>query len=298
MHTGHRSRQPSRSLPLTQPLTPANHNRDNADMTYVYPVVSRRAGGVSVGVNLNPNNACNWACVYCQVPNLVRGTAPDIDLDLLETELRAMLTDILHGDFMQTRVPEAVRRLNDIALSGNGEPTSAKSFPKVIELIGRVMAAFDLTGKIKLVLITNGSLTDRPRVQDGLRKMAALNGEVWFKFDSATASGMRAINQTRISPEKQFERLTVAARLCPTWLQTCVFSYDGQAPSAVEQAAYLGAVSRIRQLAIPVRGVLLYGVARPSMQPQASRLAALPTEWLDAFAEKIRALGLPVKVSP
>jgi wyosine [tRNA(Phe)-imidazoG37] synthetase (radical SAM superfamily) len=284
-------------MALTAPLTPENHNRDTAGMTYVYPVVSRRAGGVSVGVNLNPNNACNWACVYCQVPDLVRGTAPEIDLVRLEAELRAMLSDILHGDFMQTRVPADARRLNDIALSGNGEPTSARVFPQVIELIGRVMADFELVDKIKLVLITNGSLADRPRVQEGLKKMAVLNGEVWFKFDRATASGMRAINQTRISPEKQFERLAVAASLCPTWLQTFVLAVDGAPPSEAEQQAYLAAVSRIRAQKIPVQGVLLYGLARPSMQPQASRLSALPIEWLDAFAEKIRKAGLPVKVT-
>ncbi len=285
-------------MPQTAPLTPVNHDRDSAGMTYVYPVVSRRAGGVSVGINLNPNNACNWACVYCQVPDLVRGAAPEIDLAQLETELRAMLAGILHGDFMQTQVPEGARRLNDIALSGNGEPTSAKVFPQVIDLIGRVMADFALIGKIKLVLITNGSLADRPRVQEGLKKMAALNGEVWFKFDSATAAGMRAINQTRISPDRQFERLAATARLCPTWLQSCVFAMDGAAPADTEQAAYLAAMARIRQDGIPLQGVLLYGLARPSMQPQAGRLSTLPAAWLDAFAEKIRAAGLPVKVSP
>lgn len=282
----------------TAPLTPTNHDRDSVGMVYVYPVVSRRAGGVSVGVNLNPNNACNWACVYCQVPNLVRGAALEVDLAQLEAELRAMLADILHGDFMRTRVPEGARRLNDIALSGNGEPTSAKAFPQVIELIGRVMADFGLAGTIKLVLITNGSLIDRPRVRNGLVKMALLNGEIWFKFDSATASGMRAINQTRIAPDKQFERLGMAARLCPTWLQTCMFALDGAPPSASEQAAYLAAIERIRQQRIPVRGVLLYGLARPSMQPQAGRLSALSAEWLNDFADRIRAAGLPVKVSP
>ncbi|MEW6416447.1 MAG: radical SAM protein [Pseudomonadota bacterium] len=279
-------------------LTTYAHDRDAAGMTYVYPVVSRRAGGVSVGVNLNPNNACNWACVYCQVPNLTRGTAPEIDLARFERELRTMLAAILQGDFMQTSVPEGARRLNDIALSGNGEPTSATVFPQVIDLIGRVMTDLDIAGKIKLVLITNGSLADRPRVQAGIRAMATLNGEVWFKFDSATAAGMRAINQTRIAPEKQFERLAATARLCPTWLQTCVFALDGKPPSNEEQAAYLAAVKRIRDEKIPVQGVLLYGLARPSMQPQASRLAALPDAWLEGFAEKIRAAGLPVKVTP
>lgn len=289
-------------MPRTAPLTPTNHDRDSADMTYVYPVVSRRAGGVSVGINLNPNNACNWACVYCQVPDLQRGTAPAIDLALLESELRTMLTDILQGDFMQTRVPEGARRLNDIALSGNGEPTSAREFADVVECIGRVMTAFGLTGvaahpPVKLVLITNGSLADRPRVQAALARMAAFNGEVWFKLDSATPAGMRAINQTRINPQKQFERLAATARLCPTWLQTCVFATDGMPPAAEETAAYLDTIARIRREQVPVQGVLLYGLARPSMQPQASRLSALPASWLDQFADAIRAAGLPVKVS-
>lgn len=279
-------------------LTPANHDRGSASMTYVYPVVSRRAGGVSVGINLNPNNACNWACVYCQVPDLTRGTAPAIDLALLENELRAMLGDILHGDFMQTRVPEGARRLNDIALSGNGEPTSAREFPQVIERVGRVMADFDLVGKIKLVLITNGSLIDRSRVQTGLKKMSSLNGEVWFKLDSATAAGLRRINQTRTPPEKHLERLRLAAALCPTWIQSCVFALDGEPPDAGEQAAYLDMVRRIRQEAIPVQGVLLYGLARPSLQPDAARLSALPVAWMENWAEAIRKAGLPVKLTP
>lgn len=279
-------------------LTPINHDRDSAGMVYVYPVVSRRAGGVSIGVNLNPNNACNWACIYCQVPNLTRGSAPAIDTARLEAELRTMLGDILQGDFMQTRVPEDARRLNDIALSGNGEPTSSREFREVIDLIGRVMTDFGLVGKIKLVLITNGSLIDRPRVQEGLKRMAALNGEVWFKLDSATAAGLRRINQTRTLPEKHFERLKLAASLCPTWIQTCVFALDGAPPDEAEQAAYLAMIRRIRQEKTPVEGVLLYGLARPSLQPSASRLAALPIAWMENWAEAIRKTGLPVKLTP
>lgn len=168
-------------------LNIVDHSRDNAGMTYIYPVVSRRAGGVSVGVNLNPNNACNWRCIYCQVPELKRGTAPVIDLVRLETELRTFLQEILHGGFMQTQVPPDARRLNDIALSGNGEPTSAREFERVIELIGQVKCDFDLPKELKLVLITNGSLINRHNVQVGLRRMAELNGEVWFKLDSVRA---------------------------------------------------------------------------------------------------------------
>ncbi|MEQ1667459.1 MAG: radical SAM protein [Sulfuriferula sp.] len=278
-------------------LTTTDHPRDAVGMTYVYPVVSRRAGGVSVGVNLNPNNACNWRCVYCQVPNLQRGAAPEIDLSLLEQELTTMLSSIVHGDFMQTSVPETMRVLHDIAISGNGEPTSAKAFAEVVAVIARVMAAFELVGKIKLVLISNGSLMDKPYVQTGLREMAVVGGEVWFKVDSATREGLRRINDTEITPARMLANLQIAAGLCPTWLQTCVFAMDGEPPSEVEQAAYLEFIQQALAAGVNLQGVLLYGIARDSQQPEAVRLAALPRGWLDGFAARITAAGLKVKVS-
>ena len=272
-------------------LTPFDHSRDSAGMAYVYPVVSRRAGGISIGVNLNPNNACNWRCIYCQVPNLTRGAAPEIDLAKLEHELRSFLHEVLFGDFMRENVPVEARRLNDIALSGNGEPTSAREFSQVIEIISKLMVAFGLAGKIKLVLITNGSLLHRGYVQQGLQLMANVNGEVWFKLDTATAQGMRKTNGTRSSPEKVYERLRTAVALCPTWLQTCMFMLDGKPPSLQEQEAYLDFIAKVGREKLPLKGVLLYGLARPSMQPEAPRLAALPREWMEIFAEKIRKLG-------
>ena len=172
-------------------LNATDHNRDSAGLRYVYPVVSRRAGGVSVGINLNTNNACNWRCIYCQVPNLTRGIAPPVDLALLENELRSFLHELLHGDFMQRRVPEGARRINDIALSGNGEPTSAEEFTLVIELVAKLKQELQLPSEIKLVLISNGSLIYRENVQHGLRRMAQINGEVWFKLDRASEAGMQ-----------------------------------------------------------------------------------------------------------
>lgn len=278
-------------------LNSYDHSRAAAGLTYVYPVVSRRAGGVSVGINLNPNKACNWRCVYCQVPGLARGSAPAVDMERLEGELRGLLQDILQGDFMARRVALEARRLNDIALSGDGEPTSAREFDEVVALLGKVMADFDLTGKIKLVLITNGSLIRRQAVQRGLRRMAALNGEVWYKLDSATEAGRRRINGTRMSMERVKENIALAASLCPTWLQTCLFAWDGQVPSASEQQAYLGCVAELRRQAVPLLGVLLYSLARPSMQPEAPCLSALPAGWMEVFAEKIESAGVPVKLS-
>ena len=36
------------------------HPREYANFTYAYPVLSRRSGGVSIGVNLNPDKICNF----------------------------------------------------------------------------------------------------------------------------------------------------------------------------------------------------------------------------------------------
>lgn len=277
-------------------LVAVNHDRDAAGLLYVYPVVSRRAGGVSVGVNLNPNNACNWACLYCQVPDLKRGAAPDIDMARLESELRGFMADLLRGDFMRLRVPEEARRIVDVAISGNGEPTSAKEFPAVVELIGRVLAEEGLAGQVVPRLITNGSLMGRKAVQSGIRALGELGGEVWFKVDGGSPERISAINGVPGDPLRVARHLALCAGLCPTWVQTCAFSLDGRGPTDGEWADYLALLERagVEKL----RGVLLYGLARPSLQPGAERLSALPAEELQRLGDAIKTKGLTVKVSP
>lgn len=279
-------------------LNTTDHSRDSAGLTYVYPVISRRAGGVSIGINLNPNNACNWRCVYCQVPDLKRGSAPRVDLNKLERELRSFLHELVHGDFMQKHVPLEARKIHDIAISGNGEPTSAKEFEPVIELIGSILKDFNALKDLKLVLITNGSLIYRQSVQAGLKRMARLNGEVWFKFDRALAEERLRTNNTRISLKKIHHHLQIATLLCPTWLQTCVFQINGKPPSEQETNAYLKFITNLKDEGLPLKGVLLYGIARPSLQHEAPQLSQVTESWLIAYGEKIKALGLMVKLNP
>ena len=278
-------------------LSIVNHDRDSAALRYVYPVVSRRADGVSVGINLNTNNACNWRCIYCQVSDLTRGAAPTVDLAVLENELRGFLDELLHGDFMQSRVPEGARRINDIALSGNGEPTSSTEFVQVIALIARVRRELAIPPEVKTVLITNGSLLYRSEIQQGLRDMANLNGEVWFKLDRASAAGMQRVNDTHTSMNKVRDNLIAAIACCPTWLQTCWFALNGEPPARQEEDDYLEFVAALLREGHKPQGVLLYGLARPSMQAEAPRLSSLPAEHLQAFGERIAKLGLAVKVS-
>ncbi|BAL25778.1 radical SAM protein [Azoarcus sp. KH32C] len=276
-------------------LSTRNHDRDFAGLTYVYPVLSRRAGGVSVGINLNPNNACNWHCVYCQVPDLVRGTAPKIDLAVLESELRGFLDALVHGDYMMQHVPEGLRVIRDIAFSGNGEPTSAAEFADAVEVAARLRAQFGLTG-VPLRLITNGSLMGRSTVREGVRHLGEAGGEVWFKVDAGSNAATRRINGVSLDPAAVARRLQTSAALCATWVQTCMFRWDGQLPTDQELDAYLHVLelAGVERLA----GVLLYGVARPSMQPEAQRVSPLSPEELESIADRIRKKGLTVRVSP
>ena len=284
--------------PTPARLTITDHSRESAGRRYVYPVVSRRAGGVSIGVNLNTNNACNWRCIYCQVPDLVRGAPPPVDLERLRLELGEFLRDVLQGDFLATRVPPDARRLNDIALSGNGEPTSAKEFEQVIDLIGDIREQSSVPATVKTILITNGSLMQRSGVQNGVKKLAGLNGEVWFKLDRATEAGMRKVNNTRVGMAKVGANLSASAQRCPTWIQTCLFALDGAGPDEGEQDAYVKFLRNCKADRIPLQGVLLYGLARQSFQPEARRLAPLSPEQLETFAQRIRALGVEVRVTP
>lgn len=284
-------------IPVINVLRVDDHSRDVAGLMYVYPVVSRRAGGVSVGINLNPNNACNWRCVYCQVPDLQRGPAPDTLVAQLESELDLMLNDIVNGDFMRRAVPEGARRLNDIAFSGNGEPTTSAQFLECIDVVGRALDRFSLRGQIKTVLITNGSQLDKANVQAGLQQMATMHGEVWFKLDRAPQDGFEFVNQIKLNRQQVTRRLATAAALCPTWVQTCMFAVDGQLPSEVELAEYIGFLAEQLAQGVPLQGVLLYGLARPSLQVEAPRLAAAPIEWMQQLAAQIEALGLLVKLS-
>lgn len=276
-------------------LTINDHRRDSAGLTYIYPVISRRAGGVSIGVNLNPNNACNWACVYCQVPNLVRGGPPPVDLDLLEAELRTFVREVVEGDYLSREVPPEARRLVDVAFSGNGEPTSAAGFAAAVSCVEKVLREFGLIETLKIRLITNGSLMHRETVQEGVGRIGALGGEVWFKVDRATVGGVARVNQVPFSLERTRNALLRCASLADTWVQTCWFAFDGDEAEESEQRAYLELLGSVRG---EIRGVHLYGLARPSLQPDAHRLSALPPEVFQRFAERIAALGVDVVANP
>ena len=277
-----------------QYLSIHDHSRELSGLKYIYSVISRRAGGLSIGINLNVNNACNWQCIYCEIPNLTRGSPPPIELDVLENELRLFLHDIIHGDYMQKNVAIEDRHLKDIAFSGNGEPTSAAEFPQVILIVKKILQEFDLLHKIKIRLITNGSLMHEPSVLKSIEMLAKINGEVWFKVDAATEETIKTINQVNLKPNQILERLLNTANICPTFVQTCIFMIDGKSPDDKDIDAYIELINKAKKI---IKGVHLYGLARPSLQPRAGDLGRISEDELKNIAKKLIGLNIPTTVS-
>ncbi len=278
-------------------LSTSNHDRDIAGLRYVYPVISRRAGGLSIGINFNPNNACNWRCIYCQVPNLQRGTAPAMDFALLEQELRFFLEQVQNGDFFaRFDVAPEQRVIRDIAISGNGEPTSLQDFSKAVNLIGEIATETGVFPDAKFVLISNGSLLYQASVQAGLSELARYNGELWFKLDSATEMGRKLVNNTGQSQQKLLDHLKIATQLCATKLQTCMLHYHNTW-SADEKRAYLTLLKELLVADTKPKQIMLYSIARESFQPEAGELIKVDGEEMEAFAADIKALGYDVSVS-
>lgn len=277
-----------------QYLSIHDHSRELSGLKYIYSVISRRAGGLSIGINLNVNNACNWQCIYCEIPNLTRGSPPPIELNVLENELRLFLHDIIHGDYMERNVAIEDRHLKDIAFSGNGEPTSAAEFPQVILIVKKILQEFDLLHKIKIRLITNGSLMHEASVLKSIEMLEEINGEVWFKVDAATEETIKTVNQVNLKPNQILERLLNTANICPTFVQTCIFMINGKSPDDKDINAYVELINKAKKI---IKGVHLYGLARPSLQPRAGDLGRISEDELKNIAKKLIGLNIPTTVS-
>ncbi|HJW08549.1 MAG TPA: hypothetical protein VJ483_02895 [Holophagaceae bacterium] len=266
-----------------------DHRRVWADFDYCYPVISRRSKGVSLGVNLNPDKACNFDCVYCEVDRKTPPKRKDIDVDQLVREMEALLKLTMDGTLFRVAPFDTAtgehRRLNDIAFSGDGEPTTAKEFPAVVDRIAQLKWRLGLHD-VKLVLITDASRLNVREVIQGMDIMSGNNGEIWAKLDAGTEAYFKEINRTDIPFQRILDNLEITARLRPILIQTLFLEWKGQPPSEAEIDAYAARLRHILDWAGKITAVQLYTVARPTPEAEARPLKAAQ---LDRIAEQLRA---------
>ena len=270
------------------------HERSFEHYRFVYPVLSRRSRGISVGVNLNPDKVCNFDCIYCQVDRTSQSETQFVELDALVAELREVLGVVKSGEIFETskfrETPSELRRLNDIAFSGDGEPTTYRNFDTIISTCADLKRELELDD-VKMVLITNASMFQRPHVRRGLAILDANQGEIWAKLDAGTAEYYHKIDRTSIPFERILQNITDAARVRPLVIQSLFMRVAGIGPTQAELAAYCDRLAEVVAAGGEISLGQVYTVAR---RPAEDFVAPLSDEEVDAIAEMVRErVGLP-----
>jgi wyosine [tRNA(Phe)-imidazoG37] synthetase (radical SAM superfamily) len=275
------------SSPSPHPLHAA-HPRSFDANRFVYPVLSRRSGGISIGVNLNPDKVCNFDCIYCQVDRTRQSETRFVEIDGLLAELEAMLALVTSGQLYDVpqfaAVPETLRRLNDIAFSGDGEPTTYRNFDEIIAACAAVKQRVAGAGP-KMVLITNASMFHRPHVARGLEILDANQGEIWAKLEAGTDAYYHLVERTPIPFRQILDNITAAARMRPLVIQSLFMRIAGEPPTADELAAFCDRLNEILAAGGQLKLVQIYTVAR---QPAESFVAPLSNDEVDAIVALVR----------
>jgi wyosine [tRNA(Phe)-imidazoG37] synthetase (radical SAM superfamily) len=272
------------------------HSRSWRDNRYVYPVISRRSKGLSIGVNLNPDKVCNFDCIYCCVDRTVPPAIREVDLDMLRVELHHLLELYKTGDLFDQppfdKAPAHLRRLNDIAFSGDGEPTSFKLFPEACELAASSPRRAGLSNSVKIVVITNATLFHQPRVQRALEFLDHHNGEIWAKLDAGTEDYYRLVERTSIPIQRVLDNILLAGRERPIVIQSLFMNIHNQPPSDVEIDAFVQRLIDLRTGGCQIKLVQVYTVARGTAEIY---VTPLDKPHVDAIAEKVCRAGFNVE---
>jgi len=290
------------------PKVTRDHRRQFERCQYVYPVVSRRARGVSIGVNLNLNKACTFDCVYCQVDRrsrrrgiskrLLRQQA--LDLNVLAAELEQVLRTVSssrlwrQARFAQT--PPELRRINDIAFSGNGEPTCLPTFDEAVAIAADIKRRLGLTD-VKTVVITNGTQLHRPQFQRAILILRRSGGEIWAKLDAGSERLFKRINRPRmdITLTDVTRNITAVSKRLPVVIQSLFFRSRGHAPSAVDVAAYCHRLQAMLDSGARLKEVHIHTIARSPAEPAVSWLT---NQEMDALTAAIAAALPALTVTP
>jgi wyosine [tRNA(Phe)-imidazoG37] synthetase (radical SAM superfamily) len=259
----------------TSKQTFAEHTRRWESFAYVYAVVSRRSRGLSVGINLNPDTICNFDCVYCQVDKIAKPTPLAVDLRRLRQELGEILTDIVSGKLWAhprfAGVDPSLQRINDIAFSGDGEPTTAKGFGEAVDIAVEMKSAFGLDD-VKIVLITNATQLNRPNVGAALQVLDQNQGEVWAKLDAGTEAYYKRVDRSAVPLRKILGNLLACGKRRPIVVQSMFAKLHDQPVPAEEFDAYADRITELVDQGCRIKAVQLYTVARQPLEPYVSAM--------------------------
>jgi wyosine [tRNA(Phe)-imidazoG37] synthetase (radical SAM superfamily) len=250
-------------------------------------VVSARARGLSVGINMCPDKNCNFQCVYCEVHRNGEPREDQLDVEVMAAELKKTLVFVRGGRLRERpwyrTLPDEMLQLRHVALSGDGEPTLSPRFGEALQAIVHVRA---LSGFpfFKLVLLTNATGLDLPQVQQGIKHLT-LSDEVWVKLDGGTQAYVNKVNRSAVPLEKILSNILLLARQRPVVIQSLFPAINGEEPSLEEIEAYSRRLLDLKNAGAQISLVQIYSATRPSPNSQSGHL---PLKVLSRIAQTVR----------
>jgi wyosine [tRNA(Phe)-imidazoG37] synthetase (radical SAM superfamily) len=246
------------------------------------PVRSRRLG-ISLGVNLLPNNSkiCNFNCIYCEC-GWTLGKQPDYTKFHSRKNIETALVSRL----------EIMKKNNEpvdtITFAGNGEPTMHPDFEEIIS--DTIYARNRFYPKSRVAVLSNSTLIHKDSVFNALQKV----DDAIMKIDSAFSETINILNQPtgHYDIKKTIENLK---KFKGKFILQTMFvkgEYNGHVinnTTDLELNAWLKIIPEINP-----RLIMIYTIARDT---PVQNLEKIPLPELDRIADKIIKLGYKVQVS-
>lgn len=239
------------------------HDRGAGQSSLVYPVVSRRSGGLSVGINLFPDRKrCNFDCPYCEVLPFAGDSV--FSSARLEAELEAFFA----RDYGEAWAGLPVR---DLCISGNGEATLSPQLWEALDLCARARRRHPaIAGEAPIVIITNSTGFLDGEIARRLAAFARVEPlKIWAKLDAGSQEGFAAMSRSPYKIDDIVTALGEFARGTPTIIQTMVCGLEGGAPgrtaprdAAAEALAYARRINDMLERGALIEAIHVYTLAR------------------------------------
>ncbi len=267
--------------------TAFGQSRDFLSNRFVYAVISQRARGLSIGVNLNPEKYCNFKCIYCEVERGDPKHEQPVDLNVMSDELAAMLDLADQGKLCDQprfrHLPVELLQLKEVALSGDGEPTLCPNFDMGVEAVLRVRS--QRPQFFKIVLITNTTGLFLPHVQRGWEQLT-LEDEIWVKLDAGTQEYMEQVNcPGDMTLQQVMANILQLGRQRPIVIQSLFPMLDGEGPSDEEIGRYVHRLQELKAGGAQITLVQIYSAHRPAQNPNCGHL---PLNALSSISRQVR----------
>ena len=271
--------------------------RDFLNNRFVYTVVSPRARGLTLGVNMNPDKRCNFDCVYCEVDRATMSEHPLLDVGVVASELHRTLDHVLQGRLREhpqyQSLPDELLQLRHVALSGDGEPTLSPQFADVVQAVVHIRALGGFPF-FKIVLITNATGLDRSQVQESLKRFTK-SDEIWIKLDGGTQEYLDKVCRLKdVTLGKILSNILHLARQRPVIIQSLFPAINGEEPSAWDIEQYAHRLKELKSDGAQISLVQIYSANRPMSHAECGHL---PLKALSHIAQVVRQVsGLRTEV--